>query len=86
MKLNSINLAAAAAITTALSWIICTLLVWLMPGPTMSLAGHMFHLDISGLGWVLTFSGVVWGLLLWSLSVGLLVWLAASIYNLFTQE
>lgn len=86
MKLNSLHLAVALAATTAISWIICSLLVWLFPRSMMSLTGQMLHLDISGLGWVLTLSGVIWGLILWSVTAGVFAWLAANIYNLLAGK
>lgn len=82
MKINSLNFALASAITAAILWILCSLLVWIMPGPMMNTTGNMVHMDMSKFGWVLSPLGVFWGLIIWSLFVGIFAWLLATIYNL----
>lgn len=86
MKFNPLNLGIAAAITTAISWAICSLLVWTMPGPMMNTTGHMVHMDITRSGWMLSPWGFVWGLIVWSLLAGIFGWILGTIYNVLTKE
>ncbi|NMH63986.1 DUF5676 family membrane protein [Shewanella salipaludis] len=81
MKLDAIKFGLASAIAFALAWIVCSLLVWAMPGMMMDMTGHMVHGDWSQMGWQLTFTGVFLGLLGWSVIAGLCGWLLAAIYN-----
>lgn len=81
MKLNSAKFALAATLTTAIIWIICSLLVFLLPQATIMASSDMIHMDIQDMMWSLTLSGFIKGLILWSLSVGLSAWIFAVIYN-----
>lgn len=86
MKINPLNFALASAITTAVVWIICSLLVWTMPGAMMNTTGYLVHMDMSKFGWMLSPIGVLWGLVVWSLFAGIFAWLLATIYNLLTKN
>lgn len=86
MKINSLNLALASAITAAVVWVICSLLVWMMPGAMMNMTGNMVHMDMSKSGFVLTPLGFIWGLIVWSISAGIFAWLLATIYNRLTKD
>lgn len=86
MKINSLNFALASAITAAIVWILCSLLVWIMPGAMMNTTGNMVHMDMSKFGWVLSPLGVFWGLIIWSLFAGIFAWLLATIYNLLNRN
>lgn len=86
MKINPLNLALASAITAAVGWIICSLLVWMMPGPMMMTTDNMMHMEMSRLGWRLSPMGFVWGLVVWSLFAGIFAWLLATVYNLLSRE
>lgn len=86
MKLNALSLAFATSITTAIAWLICSLLVWTMPGPMMTTTGHMVHMDMTRTVWMLTPLGFFGGLIVWSVLLGLLAWVLASLYNLFSRE
>ncbi|SDJ97011.1 DUF5676 family membrane protein [Microbulbifer yueqingensis] len=81
MKLNAAKFGLAAAISFGVAWIICALLVMLMPGMMMSMSGHMVHMELAGMGWHLTLAGVLIGLVAWSVSAGFVGWLLAWIYN-----
>lgn len=85
MKINPLNFALASAITAAVVWIICSLLVWMMPGAMMITTGHMVHMDMGRFGWMLSPLSVIWGLIAWSLFAGIFAWLLATIYNLLTK-
>ncbi len=86
MKINSLNLALASAITTAIVWLICSLLVWMMPGSMMNTTGNMVHMDMSKFGWMLSPLGFFWGLIVWSLFAGIFAWLLATVYNFLTKN
>jgi hypothetical protein len=86
MKINSLSFGLAGAITTAITWTICSLLVWMMPGPMMAATGHMVHMDMTKFGWMLSPMGFLSGLIVWSLFVGVFGWILATIYNVLTKE
>ena len=86
MKINSLNFGLAGAITVAVVWIVCSLLVWVMPGPMMSMTGAMVHMDMTKFGWELSPLGVFGGLIVWSLFAGIFAWLLAAIYNGLTKN
>jgi len=79
MKINSLNFALASAITTAIVWVICSLLVWMMPGSMMNTTGNMVHMDMSKSGWMLSPLGFFWGLIVWSLFAGIFAWLLEAV-------
>ena len=81
MKFNSVKFALAATLTTAVIWVICSLLVFLLPQATIMASSDMIHMDIQDMMWSVTLSGFIKGLILWSLSVGLSAWIFAVIYH-----
>ena len=81
MKLSPINLGYAAAFSFAILWIICSLMVWLMPAMMLNMTGSMMHSDWSQMGWHLTFGGMLIGLIGWSIVAGISGWLIGVIYN-----
>ena len=86
MKINALNIALASAITTAIVWIICSLLVWSMPGAMMNLLGNMLHMEMGKGGFMLSPISIIWGLVAWSLFVGIFAWILATVYNLLTKD
>jgi len=86
MKINSLNFALASAITAAVVWVICSLLVWMMPGAMMNTTGNMVHMDMSKSGFMLSPLGFLWGLVVWTLFAGIFAWLLATVYNLLTKN
>ena len=81
MKLDTGRLAMALGGTTAIFWTVCSALVALFSGPTMTMTGHMFHLDVAEHSWSLTFFGFFIGLLSWTVCAAIAGWLIGSIYN-----
>ena len=81
MKLHALKFGLAAAISIAILWIICSLIVWLSPSMSMEMAGHMVHSDLSQMQWQLSLSGIIIGLFIWSLFAGITGWLIAKLYN-----
>lgn len=86
MKLNVSALANAAATTAAILWIMCSLLVVMLPGMMMSMTGHMVHLDMQAHSWVMTGLGFVFGLIIWIALAWVTGWLVATCYNRFSGE
>ena len=81
MTLNALKFGMASAITAAILWLACSLLVMLIPAMMLSVSGEMVHMRLNEMGWHLTFTGVVVGLVAWSVSAGIAGWLLAAIYN-----
>ena len=86
MKINSLKFGLASAITAAVVWIICSLLVWMMPGAAMNMTTNLFHMEMGKSGFVLSPIGVIWGLIGWSLFAGIFAWILATIYNVLTKD
>ena len=81
MKLDATKFGIATAVTFGLFWIVCSVLVMILPSLMMDMSGHMIHGDMSGMSWTMTFSGFVIGLIIWALFAGLIAGLIAHIYN-----
>lgn len=81
MKLNAIKFGLASAISIAILWIACSVLVWLLPSMMMNMTGHMIHGDWSSMGWHLSAGGVLIGLIVWSITAGICGWLLAAFYT-----
>jgi hypothetical protein len=81
MKIDAFKLGLATAIVFAVIWVICSLLVVLIPGLMMQMSGDMLHADLTGLDWTMHWGGFFSGLILWSVLPGLLVWAVAGLYN-----
>lgn len=86
MKINPLNFALASAITAAVVWIICSLLIWMMPGPMINMTTNLFHVEMGKSGFVISPLGVLWGLIGWSLFAGIFAWILATIYNLLARD
>lgn len=86
MRINATAFGLASAAVAAVSWILCSAIVGMIPGPMMNMSGHMVHANLEGMNWTLTFSGVVIGLVVWSLFAGLFAWALAVIYNLLNKK
>lgn len=81
MTLNAFKFGMASAITAAILWLACSLLVMLIPSMMLSMSGEMVHMQLNDMGWHLTLMGVVIGLVAWFVAVGISGWLLATIYN-----
>ena len=80
MKLNANKFALAAAIGFAILWLLCSLLVALMPNQSMHVSNAMLHSSMSW-QWNMHWPGLLIGLIAWSLTAGVSAWLIAIIYN-----
>lgn len=81
MKLDAAKLSLATAIVFAVVWVICSVLVVLIPGAMMQMSGHMLHADFGNLGWSMSWVGFFTGLIMWSVLPALLVWATCALYN-----
>lgn len=84
--LKPAKLGLAATIVVAVSWIICSALVVMAPGPMMLMSGQMMHADLQGIAWTMQWSGFLIGMAAWSVIAGLVVLVAAMIYNRLVGE
>lgn len=83
MRLNTAALALAAAVTTAIVYALCSLLVAVAPGSAAAAFGYVFHLGVSGLVRPLTWGSFATGLVGVSLTVAAVVALLGALYNRF---
>ena len=81
MDLNSTKIGLAAACTAGVLWLICSVLVIMLPGEMMFMSGHMVHANLEDFSWTLTFTGFLVGLVAWSVIACVTGWLIATIYN-----
>lgn len=81
MKLFTNKLAIATATAFSILWIICSVIVAIVPTPSMMLTGTMFHADLSSMAWSLTWGGFIIGLIAWAILGGISAWLIAFLYN-----
>ncbi|MBB3063253.1 DUF5676 family membrane protein [Microbulbifer rhizosphaerae] len=81
MKLHACKFGIASGLSFGIAWLLCSLLVMLLPGMAMSVSGDMLHMDITDMDWHLTAKGVFVGLIAWVITAGFIGWLLAWIYN-----
>lgn len=86
MKLNAIRFGIAWAVAAAVLWVLCSLIVLALPGPSMMMSRNMMHSDMGHWTWSLSPAGLAAGLVLWSVSAGLFGWLTAVIYNALARS
>ncbi|XPF96349.1 DUF5676 family membrane protein [Colwellia sp. RE-S-Sl-9] len=82
MKLNEKAFALACAAAFGIVWVVCSVLVMVMPDMMSSMTGNMLHTDWKSMGWHMSFIGVFIGGFLWALLMGITGWLIAKIYNM----
>ena len=81
MKLNANALGLSAAGTVAIIWVLCSLVVVLLPGISTTISGYMMHTDFSGMQWNMNVTGFFIGLVIWAIGAYVVGWLLATIYN-----
>ncbi len=74
MAINANKFAMSSAITFALLWVLCSIIVIALPHQSMSLMGSMMHADMSDLQWNTHFPGLLAGLVAWSFAGGVTGW------------
>ena len=86
MKINPIPFAFASAVSAAVLWLVCSVIVFSMPGQMMSVSGDMVHANLGGMNWHLNLTGVHIGLVGWAVVAGIFGWLLATVYNLVNKS
>ncbi|MEX0943545.1 MAG: DUF5676 family membrane protein [Pseudomonadales bacterium] len=84
MKLNANALALAVTSVVAVVWVVCSIIVALLPSLSMNMTGYMMHSDFSAMQWSMSLGGFVAGLVMWSIFAGAIAWLIATLYNRFS--
>ena len=79
--INSNKLIMASTLSAGLLWVICSVLVALLPRYMLQMTAHMIHVDLVDISWTLTWSGFFVGLLGWLILAGITAALLAAIYN-----
>ena len=88
MKEKRMVWANAAALTTALAWVVCTLFVLVLPELSLVLTKNLLHgLEIEVLGsWQVTWGGFLSGLILLAVSAWLFGWVLAWTYQRLSRK
>jgi uncharacterized protein DUF5676 len=86
MKIDSISLGKSFAVVSALIWVICSLLVMVVPGPMMSMSGDMMHMDFTGMAWTMNLVGFFIGLVIWTALAFVTGWAIGHFYNRFSPS
>ena len=81
MSINAKRISIAAALAASILWVVCSLIVLILPDLSMNATGYMMHSDMSGAHWQLHLPGVMAGLVLWSVLAGATAWLVATLYK-----
>lgn len=88
MKINANAFGLAAGIISSALSLLCTILIALIPGPTMNFSGWLIHMnrlaDIFGPRTVTLGNGIV-GVVGFFIIGYILGWLFAAVYNKFTK-
>lgn len=81
MSLNSIKFEWVSAISFSIAWVVCSLLVWVLPDSMMRIFGGMLHMNLFTMGWHVSLVNLALGLIGWAFTAGIVGWLLAAIYN-----
>ncbi len=83
MKIDALVLGKACAAATAIIWVLCSILVTVLPGSMMTLSGHMMHADLAEMAWTMSLTGFAIGLVIWTVVAFAGGWLIGVLYNRF---
>ena len=81
MKLDARAFGLAAGVAAAVLFLICAIAVAIAPEATTAFAGHLIHVDLSGMTRTLTLGSVIAGLVCWFAGTTLTFWFVAAVYN-----
>jgi hypothetical protein len=81
MKLDANAFAIASAATAGILWIVCSVIVLLLPGPMLQMSGYMAHGDLSAMNLSVSLVGVLLGFIGWVVAAALAGWILAVVYN-----
>ncbi len=85
MKFDTRALGYGVGLSTAIAWILCSILVALTPSASMTVTRDMFHLVGNEIQWGLTWKGFLVGLISWTLCAGLFAVLCGALVNRFSR-
>ena len=85
MKFNPITLGIASAIVAAVLWVVCSLLVVLLPEFMTHMTAGMMH-DAVAMSLSMSWLGFIYGLIGWVISAAIAAWLLAIAYNQLLPE
>ena len=81
MKLDARAFGLAAGVAAAVLFLFCAVAVAIAPEATTAFAGHLIHVDLSGITRTLTLGSVIGGLVCWFAGTALAFWFVAAVYN-----
>ena len=79
MKLDARAFGLAAGLTAGALFVICAIAVAIAPEATTAFAGHLIHVDLSGLSRSLTLGNFVGGLVCWTAGTALAFWFIGGV-------
>jgi hypothetical protein len=86
MRLDARALGLAAGATAGVLFVLCAVAVAIAPEATTAFAGHLIHVDLSGMTRTLTLGSFVGGLICWTVGTTLAFWFTGAIYNRLTAR
>ncbi len=85
MRVNSRALGTSAGLVAAGTFVICGVLVAIVPGATSAFLGWVLHIDFSAMARPISVASFFGGLILFSAFVGICVGMVSALYNRFTN-
>ena len=85
MKLDIKAVAIAEGLVVAAAFVLCALVIALVPEQTAAATRYLFHIDLSSLATRISLGGFLSGLIVSSVAMGLAGGVWASIYNRFAH-
>jgi len=86
MTIDRLGVSLAAALASGVSWVVCTLIVWIAPSVSSQVMWDMLHMEPHQIDWQLDPAGIAIGGLAWIALSFLLVWLSIFIYQLLDRS
>ncbi len=80
-KIESVTLGFSVAITAAIAWTICSIVVAIAPEQTLAVTRDLFHVLSGNVQWGVTWGGYMMGLCGWSVGAGIFAWICGVLYN-----
>lgn len=81
MKLNTLAIANASGVVTAVLFTLCALLLAIAPTAAYSAFSYLFHVDLSGIAYPMTWGVYLGGLIVWVVVMWLVGAAFAWLYN-----
>ena len=81
MKLNTLAIANATSVVTAVLFTLCALLLAVAPAAAYAAFSYLFHVDLSGIAYPMTWGVYLGGLIVWVVVMWLVGAAFAWLYN-----